>query len=93
MGNGMEQYVTTLTKRGQVTLPARVRKLLGAKPKDKITFTVHGDQISLSQAKFTLESAFGSVRPSNRPEDFREISRQVKEDKAERTARRLRPSR
>ena len=39
---------------------------------------------------FTLESAYGSVRPSQRPEDFKEICRIAKEDKAEQTTRKLR---
>ena len=86
----MKQYTTTITKRGQVTLLADVRKLLGSKPKDKITFTVDGDQVCLSQAAFTLESAYGSVNPSRRPEDFEKISRLAKDDKAERAARKLR---
>ena len=34
----------------------------------------------------TLESAFGSVAPSSRPEDFEAITRRAKDDKAERSA-------
>ncbi len=86
----MKQYTTTITKRGQVTLPAEVRKLLGTKPRDKITFTVDGDQVCLSQVAFTLESAYGSVKPSTRPEDFEEITRLAREDKAARTVRKMR---
>ena len=89
----MKQYTTTVTKRGQVTLPAEVRRLLGTKPKDKVTFTVDAGQVSLSQVAFTLEGAFGSIRPSRRPEDFREVSRLAKEDKAERVSRKLRRAR
>lgn len=86
----MKQYTTTVTKRGQITLPAEVRRMLGARPKDKVSFIIEGDRICLSQVAFTLESAFGSVRPSRRPEDFEEVSRLAKEDKAERAARKLR---
>ena len=41
---------------------------------------------------FSLESAYGSVKPSQCPEDFKEISRIAKEDKAEQTARELNQS-
>ncbi|MBI4296837.1 MAG: AbrB/MazE/SpoVT family DNA-binding domain-containing protein [Chloroflexi bacterium] len=89
----MKQYTTTVTKRGQVTLPAEVRQLLGTKPRDKVKFIVDGDQVCLSPVEFSLESAFGSVRPSKRPEDFEEISRLAKGEKAERAARKLRRGR
>ncbi len=89
----MKQYTTTVTTRGQVTLPAEVRKLLRAKPKGKVTFIVDGGQVCLSQVAFTLESAFGSVKPSKRPEDFKEVSRLAKEEKAERAVRKLRMDR
>jgi antitoxin PrlF len=85
----MKQYTTTMTQRGQVTVPAEVRKLLGTRPKDKVTFVIDGGQVSLSNAAFSLESAFGSVKPTKRPEDFNEVSRLAKEDKAERTVRKL----
>ena len=41
------------------------------------------------ETSFTLESAYGSVKPSQRPEPFDEITRIAKDEKAERTAREL----
>ena len=35
----MKELLTTVTKRGQVTVPAEVRRLLGIKPYDKVAFT------------------------------------------------------
>ncbi len=46
--------------------------------------------VHLKATTFSLESAYGSVKPSQSPEDFKEISRVAKEDKAEKTARELR---
>jgi len=89
----MKQYTTTVTKRGQVTLPAAVRRLFGTKPRDKVHFTVDGDQVCLTPVAFTLESAYGSVTPSKRPEDFEQVSRLAKADKAVRTARKMRSGR
>lgn len=34
----MKELVTTLTQRGQVTVPAEVRGLLGVKPRDRQAF-------------------------------------------------------
>jgi AbrB family looped-hinge helix DNA binding protein len=89
----MKQYTSTMTKRGQVTLPADVRRLLGTKPKDKVIFTIEGDQVCVKQAAFSLEKAYGSVKPSSRPEDFQKAIRLAKEDRAERTERKMQRSR
>ncbi|GEM_PF-385952 len=84
------RYTTTITKRGQVTLPAEVRRLLKAKYKDKVTFVIDGGQVRLSQETLTLENTYGSVKPSKRPEDFEEISQAAKDDKAEKSSSKLR---
>ena len=39
--------------------------------------------------EFTLESVFGSVQPSARPEDIEALIRDAKEEKAERTIREM----
>ena len=85
----MRAITTTITQRGQVTIPAEVRRVLGVKHRDKVTFTIDGGEVRLAPAAFTLESAYGSVKPSKRPEDFDEISRIAKEAKAEKTMRDL----
>ena len=86
----MKEITATTTQRNQVTIPVEVRRLLGLKPRDKVAFTIEdGGEVRLAAASFTLESAYGSVKPSRRPEDFDEISRNVKEAKAEETARGL----
>ena len=41
------------------------------------------------ETSLTLESAYGSVKPIHRPENFKEIARIAKDEKAERTARDL----
>ncbi len=59
----MQRYYTTLTVRGQVTLPAEIRKLLGVKPKEKVTFEVEGDSVRIVPSRYTVESVRGSVPP------------------------------
>ncbi len=43
-------------------------------------------EVRLAPPSFTLESAYGSVKPSREPEDFGEISRIAKASKAESSA-------
>ncbi len=86
----MKQFTTTITQRGQVPIPAEVRRLLNLKPGVKVTFEIDGVDVRLKPIAFTLESTFGSVKPSNRPEDFDAILREVKDAKSERSVRLLR---
>lgn len=88
----MREYVTTVTQRGQVTIPAEVRRLLNAKPYSKIAFRVEDSTVTIMPVEFTLEETFGSVTPLQRPEDFEELSRLAKDEKAARTVREMRQS-
>ena len=81
----MKEITTTLTQRSQVTVPAEVRRLLGLKPRDKVTFSIAKGEVRLQPVAFSLESAYRSVEPSGKSEDFDELSRVARDAKAERT--------
>lgn len=85
----MKEMLSSVSPKGQVTLPVEIRKLLGVKPKDKVVFQVKGDQVTISPARYTLESVMGSVEPPTRTEDFEQISRDAKEEQAARTVAKL----
>jgi AbrB family looped-hinge helix DNA binding protein len=87
--DAMKEITTTMTRRGQVTVPAEVRKMLGLVARDKVTFIIEEGQVRLSPASFTLESAFASVPTLSRPEDVEEQVRIAKEERAQRLARKL----
>ncbi|MCL5072400.1 MAG: AbrB/MazE/SpoVT family DNA-binding domain-containing protein [Actinobacteria bacterium] len=69
----MKEIVTTITKKGQVTIPVEIRHLLGFKAKDKVAFRIDGDNVRLAPAKYNLETAYGVVKPLKRPEDFKKL--------------------
>lgn len=58
----VREHVTTLTQRGQVTVPAEIRKLLGLKPRDKVAFTVENGEVRIKPVEFTVEFAYRSVK-------------------------------
>lgn len=66
----MRSVISTITTKGQVTIPAEVRRHLGVASHDQVAFVIDGDRVSLEPVAFNLESAFGSVKPTTRPEDF-----------------------
>jgi AbrB family looped-hinge helix DNA binding protein len=88
----MRHFITTLTQRGQITLPAEIRRILGVSAKDQIAFAVEGADIRLVPLSFTLESAFGSVPalPGTTTEDFSDQIAEAVEEQAELAAGTLR---
>lgn len=66
----IEEYVRTVTTRGQVTIPVEIRKLLEVEPGDKVMFRVRETTVELQPVTMTLEDTFGAVTPRSRPEDF-----------------------
>lgn len=85
----MKEIVTTITQRGQVTIPAEVRRLLGVKPRDKVAFVIEDGHVGLAPATFTFETAYQSVPPLSAPLSDEEMAQVAKDDKAERTMRAL----
>lgn len=89
----MFRYQTTLSQRNQVTIPSEVRRTLGIKPRYKVGFTIHDDgQVTIAAAEFTLETAYGSVKPTDDGRTLDEIIRDAKDEKAERSFSELRES-
>lgn len=80
----MREIVATITERGQITVPAEVRRILGLKPRQKVAFAIEDGQVRLVPASFTLEAAYGSVAPLRRSEDFDEAIRSAKNERARR---------
>lgn len=58
----MREHVTTMTERGQVTVPAEVRRLLGLKPRDKVAFTIDDGEVRIKPVEFTVQSAYSSIK-------------------------------
>lgn len=69
----MKEIVTTLTKKGQVTIPVEIRRLLGLKAKDKVAFRIDEKNVQLAPVKYTLETIYGVVKPLKEPEDFKKL--------------------
>ena len=86
----MSQYRTTITKGGQVTLPAKIRRKLGLKLGDQVVFREEGDAVFVEPPAFTLETAFASVPPLKKPVSDKEMRRAHHEARAERQMRILR---
>ncbi len=79
----MRELEGTLTRKGQVTIPAAIRSRLGLKPRDKVRFTLDGDVVTLRPAALKVLRGYGTVRPRRCPEDWRQVRATVEQAAAE----------
>jgi len=65
----MQVQPTTTTQKGQVTIPAQVRKVLGLKRGDQVRFIVtKKKEVKVKTAKrFSIMSLYGSLKPKIKP--------------------------
>ena len=81
----MKAQLSIITRKGQVTIPADIRRALHLKEGDTIAWRQEGEEIRIAPARFTLESAYGSVEPHTHPEDFDALTQAAKVAKAKAT--------
>lgn len=77
---------STLTSKGQVTIPKEIREELGLKEHDRVNFVKRGSDILIKPIKGNILDLRGSVQPGKRPEDFEEVRRITKKIIAEKAA-------
>ena len=72
-----------LTKKSQITLAKKVRELLKLKPGDRVDFEVEGNVVRIIPAPSRIEENYGKVTPRNKPENFKEIRKEIEEKMGE----------
>ncbi len=55
---------STLTDTGQTTIPAKVRKALKLKPRQRLIYEIHDDGVLLKPETETLADLYGSLKSS-----------------------------
>ena len=58
----MLQRISRLTTKGQVTIPADVRRILGVRPHEKVAFLVEDDQVRLVPARSVVAQTAGMLK-------------------------------
>ncbi|HEU5374573.1 MAG TPA: type II toxin-antitoxin system PrlF family antitoxin [Ktedonobacteraceae bacterium] len=79
----MQELETTLTQKGQVTIPLEIRRLLGLEPHDRVRFEIEGDTVRITKAESKILQGYKSVTPRNIPEDFRVVREEFEKGVAE----------
>src|SRR3954469_12967807 len=76
----MNTSITTVTTKGQVTIPAEIREHLGIKPKDRVRFEVAEDgSVRVAPAPSRLAALFKSVKPPAVQKDDKTLRREFEE--------------
>ena len=75
---------STITKKGQITIPKKLRDEFGIEPHDKVVFVRRGDVLVLKPVK-DIYSIRGAVRV-NKIQDFNKIRNKIRKSNAERIA-------
>jgi AbrB family looped-hinge helix DNA binding protein len=87
-GNTMREHEmeSSVSPKGQVTIPVEIRRMMGVKPKDKVVFSVAEGRVELKPARSALDALYLSVPALHEPRTWDEIEAIAHEDRAERLA-------
>lgn len=81
MTNG--KSFSRLGPNGRVTIPKRIREVLGLRIGDRIRFVEDKGEVIIEPVKRSLRDFTGSVEPRERPEDFDMVRQEAKRRKAD----------
>jgi AbrB family looped-hinge helix DNA binding protein len=78
--------VSSVSPKGQVTVPVEIRRLLGIKAKDKVAFRVEGKRVEIAAARSALDESYMAVPALKRRRAWKEVEAEVADEVAARTA-------
>jgi AbrB family looped-hinge helix DNA binding protein len=83
----MKELLSSVSPKGQVTLPVEIRRQLGIKPKDKVAFRLDHGKVELTPAPAALEESYQAIPALTPPRSWKEIEALVGEETAQAIAR------
>lgn len=86
-----EEYIQTVTVKGQVTIPAEVRAALGVKPNSQVTVRLQAGKVVIEPVAMTLEEAFASVKPLLPANEYKTIRDAAIEEHVEKVISEMQP--
>ena len=86
----MVQNVTSLTSKGQVTIPKAIRDELGLRPCDKIRFIIEDGDVKLEKAYLSLDEIVGILPAPCCEIDIDKAITLAKDERARELVRKLR---
>ncbi|MCC6674279.1 MAG: AbrB/MazE/SpoVT family DNA-binding domain-containing protein [Thermomicrobiales bacterium] len=84
---GKAYYTSSVSPKGQITLPVELRRRLDIEPQDVVIIELKSGSIQIEKAESRLLSGFGAVPVPESDRDWKTIERDAFDDSAERTLR------
>lgn len=81
-------YIASITEKGQITIPAEIRRLLRVRAGDKVSFNKKGQHVLISPAKsfINLKGTVQSVKKFTDKEADKAMSNYFKKTYAQKTS-------
>lgn len=57
----MKEYISSVSPKGQITIPAEIREMLGVKPKDKVVFEVDKEGVKIRPLAARLQASYQAI--------------------------------
>ena len=76
----MQTYISSVSPKGQVTIPKELRDFLRVKPKDKVSFEVDKKSVKIVPATSTIDAVFQKVPALKKPLTFRQLTQIAREE-------------
>lgn len=82
----MKEVISTISSKGQLTIPAEVRRHLGVQSHDKVAFVIESEgEVKLRVPRYTdIDSVVGKAGSLRTPLSWREMRTIAKEDRMRR---------
>ena len=76
----MKEVHSTVTTKGQVTIPVEIRRLLQVKPHDRIAFVVEDENVRVVKGESVVARTAGALKQDTPPlsaEELREVAEEA----------------
>ena len=69
----MRELLTVVTRKGQITVPAEIRRALGLREGDKVAFAMEDNQVRLAVSGSVVERTAGMLKSQQPPQTAKEM--------------------
>jgi AbrB family looped-hinge helix DNA binding protein len=82
----MTAFESSLSPKGQITLPLELRRRWGLKPKDRVAIQIEDDIVTIAPLRSPVEATYGVLSPLPRPLSVEEMTEIAAEEHAQAAA-------
>ena len=76
----MPPYTSSAGPKGQITIPAEIRKQFGILPKDRVSIEIRNGDIIVKPLRSVVDALYGSVLPLKPPLEWKELRAIIREE-------------